>query len=151
MAGHTHSLTYLSTLYVSTIVLLVLIPMYMKPTCQEPTETTRHCWGPKWGDVTKCRADIWQHVANMLANMTFGPQNCRHRHPTCATKLTGGRTDQIKKLHATDVCDSTIMAHPATDSRHIHLESRHTHLEAFFLDKLEIDFLNSKGGICPSQ
>ncbi len=41
-------LTYLSTLYVSTIVLLVLAPMYVKPTCREPTETTRHCRGLKW-------------------------------------------------------------------------------------------------------
>ena len=53
-------LTYLSTLYISTIVLLVLVPMYVKPTCREPTETTRHCRGLKWatcdvGLVTCCR------------------------------------------------------------------------------------------------
>jgi hypothetical protein len=76
--GITHSLTYLSTLYVSTKVLLVLVPMYVKRTCRLLTEMTRHCWGPKWGNVAKCWPDIWRHVADMSADTTFGPQNCRH-------------------------------------------------------------------------
>jgi hypothetical protein len=75
-----HPLTYLSTLYVSTIVLLVSVPTYVKPTCRQPTKMTQHCRGPKWDDVAKCRPDIWQHVADMSADTTFGPQNCRHRH-----------------------------------------------------------------------
>ncbi len=30
---------------------------------------------------------VWRHVADMSADMTLSPQNCQHRHPTCATKL----------------------------------------------------------------
>ncbi len=45
---------------------------------------TRHCRGPKWGDVAKCRADI----ADMSPNTTFRPQNWQQQHPTCTTKVT---------------------------------------------------------------
>ncbi len=79
-------LTYLSTLYVRTIVLLILVPTYVKLTCWQPTKTTRHCRGPKWGDVAKCRANIWRHVADMSPDTTYWPQNWQQWHPTCATK-----------------------------------------------------------------
>ncbi len=30
---------------------------------------------------------VWRHVADMSADTTLSPQNCRHRHSTCATKI----------------------------------------------------------------
>ena len=56
---YAYALTYLPELpYVSTIVLLVVIPTYVQPKCRQLTKTTRHCRGPKWGNVAKCQADI---------------------------------------------------------------------------------------------
>jgi hypothetical protein len=61
-----HPVTYLRTLYVSTIVLLVLVPMYVKPTCREPTETTRHCWGLKWVTCDVGLATCRRHVSRYV-------------------------------------------------------------------------------------
>ncbi len=58
-----HPLTYLRTLYVSTIVLLVLVPMYVKPTCREPTETTRHFWGLNLATYDVCLVTCRRHVS----------------------------------------------------------------------------------------
>ncbi len=82
------SSTYLPEHTVSTIVLLILVPTYVKQTCQKPTKMTRHCQGPEWGNVAKCRADISRLVADMSPDTTYRPQNWWQRHPTCATKLT---------------------------------------------------------------
>ena len=49
--------------FLHTIVLLVLVPMYVKPTCRELTETTRHCWGLKWATCDVGLATCCRHVS----------------------------------------------------------------------------------------
>jgi hypothetical protein len=43
--------------------------------------------GEKW-NVAKCRANIFQHVADMSSDMSMLHQNCRRWHPTNPTKIT---------------------------------------------------------------
>ncbi len=89
-AGHMHSLTIPTwALYVSTVVVLVLVPTYVYANMSATHENDTTLTGPKWSkmaDVAKCRANIFQHVADMLIDTSRSRQNWRRQHPTNPTK-----------------------------------------------------------------
>ncbi len=85
--------THLSTwaLYVSTIVLLVLVPKYVHANMSATHKNNMTLTGPKMEVNGRCRqmsGRHFRHVANMSSDTSMLHQNCQCQHPTNPTKST---------------------------------------------------------------